>query len=91
MTTNTAQGAMPTARTDAADFRLEMLNLLPCGCVVAVQRLALAGVRVVSLEAKGPHCPFLEHRANKIIRLGEPPELEPDDDESCPDEGLRVA
>ena len=43
--------------------------------------------RNVSLEAKGPHCLFIEHRANRIIRLGEPPE--PDDD--LEDEAIRVA
>jgi hypothetical protein len=26
---------------------------------------------VISLEAKGPHCTFRAHRANKVIRLGE--------------------
>lgn len=78
----------PTARPDAVEFRLEVLDLLPCGCVVAIQRLALSGVRIVSMEAKGPHCPFPEHRANKVIRLGEMPDDDYDSDDS---EGVRVA
>jgi hypothetical protein len=65
-----------------------MLDLLPCGCVVAIQRMAQSGVRVVSMEAKGPHCLFQEHRANKVIRLGELPD---DSYEDLDDEAMRVA
>ncbi len=56
----------------AAPLELEMLERLPCGCVVAVQRVRPSGITVVSLEAKGPHCVFGEHRANRVIRLGDP-------------------
>jgi len=31
-----------------------------------------SGVTAVSVEAKGPHCTFSEHRPNRLIRLGEP-------------------
>ena len=73
MTSNgTSQTTTTPNRPDAGAFRLEVLDLLPCGCVVAMQRLAATGVRVLSLEAKGPHCPHLLHRANRIIRLGTP-------------------
>ena len=88
MTTRQMGRAMPTPRTDAGDFRLEVLELLPCGCVVAVQRMAQSGVRVVSMEAKGPHCLFDEHRANKVIRLGDVPDPLEDD---YVEEGVRVA
>ncbi len=57
---------------DAAQIRLETLEGLPCGCVVAIQTVRPSGVPVVSLEAKGPHCPHATHRLNKVIRLGEP-------------------
>lgn len=87
MTTNRMLNGVPTPRGDVGDFQLEMLELLPCGCVVAVQRMAQSGVRVVSMEAKGPHCPFHEHRANKVIRLGELPDAVDDYEE----EGIRVA
>ena len=76
-------GTNPTTasdRPDAEAFRLEVLDLLPCGCVIAMQRLAATGVRVLSLEAKGPHCPHTMHRANRIIRLGSPADS-PDYDE----------
>jgi hypothetical protein len=76
-----------TPRDETGEFRLELLDLLPCGCVVAIQRMAQSGVRLVSMEAKGPHCPFGEHRANKVIRLGELP----DGYEDLDDEGIRVA
>jgi len=52
-------------------FQLETLERLACGCVVAIQSVRPSGVSVVSLEAKGPHCTFRAHRANKVIRLGE--------------------
>ena len=57
---------------DVAQFQLELLDLLPCGCVVAVHRMQPSEVTLVSLEAKGPHCTNLRHRPNKVIRLGEP-------------------
>jgi hypothetical protein len=63
-------------------FQLETLERLPCGCVVAIQSVRPSEVTVVSLEAKGPHCPFRAHRANKVIRLGEgfePSDYEDDD------------
>jgi hypothetical protein len=52
-------------------FQLETLERFACGCVVAIQSVRPSGVTVVSLEAKGPHCTFRAHRANKVIRLGE--------------------
>jgi hypothetical protein len=55
-----------------AQIRLEMLERLGCGCIVAIQTVRPSGVPVVSLEAKGPHCTHSTHRANKVIRLGEP-------------------
>jgi hypothetical protein len=89
MTTRQIGRAMPTPHaSDAGEFRLEVLELLPCGCVVAVQRMAQSGVRVVSMEAKGPHCLYDEHRANKVIRLGDLPD--PLDDDYI-EEGVRVA
>jgi hypothetical protein len=51
-------------------FQLEMLERLPCGCVVAIQTVKPSRVMVVSIEAKGPHCAYAPHRANKVIRLG---------------------
>jgi hypothetical protein len=55
---------------EAAQFQLETLERLPCGCIVAIQSVRPSDVTVVSLEAKGPHCTFAAHRANKVIRLG---------------------
>jgi len=55
----------------AEQFQLETLERLACGCIVAIQSVRPSGVTVVSLEAKGPHCTFRSHRANKVIRLGE--------------------
>jgi hypothetical protein len=55
----------------AGQFQLETLERLACGCVVAIQSVQPSDVTVVSLEAKGPHCTYRSHRANKVIRLGE--------------------
>jgi hypothetical protein len=57
---------------NGAQMQLETLEGLPCGCIVAIQTVRPSGVPVISLEAKGPHCPHPMHRANKVIRLGEP-------------------
>ena len=54
----------------AEQLQLETLELLACGCVVAIQSVAPSRVMVVSLEAKGPHCTYSPHRPNKVIRLG---------------------
>jgi hypothetical protein len=51
-------------------LRLETLERLPCGCIVAIQSVRPSRVTVVSIEAKGPHCTYAPHRANKVIRLG---------------------
>jgi hypothetical protein len=87
MMNNATRTSQPTPRVETGEFRLEMLDLLPCGCVVAIQRMTQSGVRVVSMEAKGPHCLYTEHRANKVIRLGELPDSYDDYD----DEGIQVA
>jgi hypothetical protein len=57
-------------KAQAEQFQLETLERLPCGCVVAIQSVKPTRVMVVSLEAKGPHCTYGPHRANKVIRLG---------------------
>jgi hypothetical protein len=54
----------------AEQLQLEMLERLACGCVVAIQSVKPSRVMVVSIEAKGPHCAFPAHRANKVMRLG---------------------
>lgn len=70
----------PSARAqEASQLQLETLELLPCGCVVAIQRVRPSGVTAVSLEAKGPHCTYREHRPNRLIRLGEPVDADVDD------------
>lgn len=58
------------ATAQIEQFQLETLERLPCGCVVAIQSVTPSRVMVVSLEAKGPHCTYAPHRANKVIRLG---------------------
>ena len=58
------------AAPQAEQLQLEMLERLPCGCVVAIQSVKPSRVMVVSIEAKGPHCALSAHRANKVMRLG---------------------
>jgi hypothetical protein len=80
MMTSSEPRRLSTGR-EAADLQLEVLDRLPCGCIVAIQRVPASGVTVVSLEAKGPHCPFTPHRANKVIRLGVPDVADYDDED----------
>jgi hypothetical protein len=66
-----ASGQAPHRATPGGEaFELELLEGLPCGCVVAIQSVKPSRVMVVSIEAKGPHCAFQAHRANKVMRLG---------------------
>ena len=44
-----------------AQFEFEAFKSLPCGCVAAVHRTLDPGLSVVSLEAKGTYCGWLEH------------------------------
>lgn len=62
----------PTHAWDTTHLQLETLERLACGCVLAIQRVRPSGVTAVSVEAKGPHCTYREHRPNRLIRLGEP-------------------
>jgi hypothetical protein len=64
------EGRRRRVMPQAEQFQLETLERLPCGCIVAIQSVKPSGVMVVSLEAKGPHCSYAPHRANKVIRLG---------------------
>jgi hypothetical protein len=66
-----ASGQAPHRATpDGGAFELELLEGLPCGCVVAIHSVKPSRALVVSIEAKGPHCHFQAHRANKVMRLG---------------------
>jgi hypothetical protein len=65
-------------------LELEMLQSLPCGCVAAVQRTFLAQARMVSIEAKGPHCTLKRHGLGKVLRFVDPPEF-PDEEGSVID------
>ncbi|HKY21673.1 MAG TPA: hypothetical protein VJM31_10680 [Vicinamibacterales bacterium] len=44
-----------------AQFEFEAFKSLPCGCVAMVQRTLDPGLSVVSLEAKGTYCGWMEH------------------------------
>ena len=68
--------SVESARTPTAgQLELDALELLPCGCVVAVQEARPWHVKVVSLEAKGPYCTLTWHRSDNVLRLGDPSEL----------------
>ena len=71
MLSNTAR---PSAepRPALARLELERLDGLACGCVVSVQRVPPTGVFFVSVEAKGPYCPFAGHRTDQFFRIGDP-------------------
>jgi len=76
-----------SARTPmAGQLELDALELLPCGCVVAVQEARPWHVKVVSLEAKGPYCTRAWHRSENVLRLGDPSELVEAFDEDAEDD-----
>ena len=70
-TTRSQLGQVPPA----GQLDLDGLELLPCGCVVAIQSAKPHPVRVISLEAKGPHCPLAWHLSGSVLTMGYPFDL----------------
>jgi hypothetical protein len=56
-----------TADRAANYLQLEALDPLPCGCVAAIFRVGRQGVRLMSVEAKGPYCLTLQHAAGRFV------------------------
>lgn len=69
-------------RPALARLELERLDGLACGCVVSVQRVPPTGVFFVSVEAKGPYCPFAGHRTDRFFRIGDARDW-PEEDEDA--------
>jgi hypothetical protein len=76
--TTTVPTAVPTVnsgqpskagRTPAL-LELVALDNLPCGCVAAAYRAKPWDLAVVSIEAKGPHCPNHVHLQGRVLELG---------------------
>ena len=61
--------ATSPART-ATLLELAALDRLPCGCVAAAYRARPWDLAVVSIEAKGPHCPHHLHAQGRVLELG---------------------
>jgi hypothetical protein len=59
----------------AGSLTLITLESLPCGCVSGIYQASPTVVEVELVEAKGPHCVYVEHRAGGIVRLGLPDDL----------------
>ena len=61
----------PTAHRPARPGALTLITLeaLPCGCVSGVYQ-ANNALALELVEAKGPHCVFMEHRQGGVVRLG---------------------
>ncbi len=62
-------------------FALEALEGLQCGCVTVCYRTRPWGFVVVALEAKGPYCNLAGHTVGQILQLGDPAELDPEENE----------
>lgn len=54
----------------APQYALETLHAMPCGCVAAVYRTQPWDVEVVALEARGPHCVYVQHETGYLLGLG---------------------
>ena len=50
-------------------YALEMLHALPCGCVAGVYRAGSLDTQVVSVEARGPHCFYVQHQVGRVLGL----------------------
>ncbi len=61
-------------------LEFDSLERFPCGCVALVQKTRPWPVTVVSIEAKGPHCLFAQHRPGKVVRLGDAWERQDDEE-----------
>jgi len=73
VTTQTAPpAATPAVKAEKTPALLELVALdnLPCGCVAAAYRARPWDLAVVSLEAKGPHCPNAAHLQGRVLELG---------------------
>jgi hypothetical protein len=62
-------------------LELVALDNLPCGCVAAAFRAKPWDLAVVSIEAKGPHCPNRVHSQGRVLELGAVADLVDEDAE----------
>ena len=62
-------------------LELVALDNLPCGCVAAAYRAKPWDLAVVSIEAKGPHCPNHVHVQGRVLELGAVSDLLGEEDE----------
>ena len=65
-----AQATISSAGRTPALLELAALDSLPCGCVAAAYRAKPWDLAVVSIEAKGPHCPNSLHAQGRVLELG---------------------
>jgi hypothetical protein len=58
-------------RRQLAQYALDTLHALPCGCVASVHRTRPWEVQVVTVEAQGPHCVHRHHSAGAVLGVGQ--------------------
>jgi hypothetical protein len=54
-------------RSRQMHFMLDTLQALPCGCIAAIYHAQPLDTEVVSLEARGPHCLYLQHQVGHLL------------------------
>jgi hypothetical protein len=64
-------------------FVFEALDALPCGCVTSAFRSAEWGVSLVSVEAKGPYCPRIQHFVGQVLNACAPADTDDGAEEEC--------
>ena len=57
-----------TRPRQTAQYALDALHALPCGCVAAVYKAS--DLELVSLEARGPHCLYTQHQMGRVLGVG---------------------
>ena len=74
---------LQTATSGRTPALLELVALdnLPCGCVAAAYRAKPWDLAVVSIEAKGPHCPNYVHLQGRVLELGSVADLLSEEEE----------
>jgi hypothetical protein len=78
---NTQITQNPKSGRTPALLELVALDNLPCGCVAAAYRAKPWDLAVVSIEAKGPHCPNYVHLQGRVLELGSVADLLSEEDE----------
>jgi len=61
--------SLPHDTHPLSSYALDALHALPCGCVAAVYRAQPLDTEILSLEARGPHCMYVQHQLGRVLGM----------------------